>query len=149
MAQSDHGAAMSKKNGETASVTNRGLPEEMQGILDISTLDTEHYHYRFIQDRPQNIARKRSMGYVNVLAEEEGVKTLTEEVSADGLIRDGDTILMRVPKDRYKARVAKNRAFTEARLSAPEQAFKKKTKGAGPGGTDIPAGEFNHKYDED
>ena len=138
---------MSKRNQpseDVASVTFRGLDESVQGIVDTETLDTENYHYRFIQDRPQNIARKRSLGYVNVLAEEEGVQTLTGEVSADGLIRDGDSILMRVPKERIQARRKRTKQFADLRLANVDQQFKKKAKEA-----KVQAGEFSHTLDED
>lgn len=132
---------MTKRNGEAseaAEVQSRAeLPEEMQGLIDVDTLDTKTYYYRLVQDRPQNMARKRVKGYEPVLAEEEGVKLLTGEVSADGLIRDGDTVLMRIPKARRLAGRKKLAKFTEDRLSAPVQNFVKKTKGAGPGGVDI------------
>lgn len=127
-----------RRQEEVAEVQSRAeLPEGMEGIVDRDTLNTEEYHYRFVQDRPQNMARKRSKGYVPVIAEEEGVKTLTEEVSADGMIRDGDSILMRVPLDRFKKRRKQLADFTESRLTAPVQNFMKKAKGSGPGGQDV------------
>lgn len=123
---------------DAAEVNSRAeLPEEMEGIVDLDTLNTAEYHYRFVQDRPQNMARKRSKGYKPVLAAEEGVETLTGEVSADGLIRDGDSVLMKVPRARFEAGRKKIQVFTESRLTAPVQNFKKKTRGAGPGGKDI------------
>lgn len=129
---------MAKNREAAAEVTSRAeLPEEMESIVNLDTLDTETYHYRFIQDRPQNMARKRSKGYKPVLAAEEGVETITGEVSADGLIRDGDSVLMRVPRERFEAGRKKIHAFTESRLTAPVQNFKKKAKGAAPGGKDI------------
>ena len=143
---------MSKRNTpaeDVASVVNRGLPEELQSIVDLDTLDTETYHYRFIQERPQNVARKRSMGSIHLIAEEEGVKTITGEVAADGLIRDGDSILMRVPKARFEDRRKKSKKFTDSRLATVDQQFKKKAKGTGHGGTDVQVGDFNHTYDED
>ena len=129
---------MAKSQNEVAEVKSRAaLPEGMEGIVDLDTLNTDEYHYRFVQDRPQNMARKRSKGYKPVLAEQEGVRTLNEEVSADGLIRDGDSVLMKVPKERFLAGRRKIRKFSEDRLSAPVQNFKTKAKGAGPGGKDI------------
>lgn len=123
---------------ESAEVTSRAeLPEEMQGIVDIDTLRTDKYHYRFVQERPQNMARKRAKGYEPVNGLEEGVELLTGEVAADGLIRDGDTVLMRVEKARFKKKRQQLRELTEARLSTPVQHFKQKTKGKGPGGKDI------------
>lgn len=144
---------MSKREqapAESAVVKSRASnPEELPSIVDLESLNTEEFHYRFIQDRPQNVARKRSMGYIPVLAEEDGVQTITGEVSADGLIRDGDSILMKVPRERYEQRRKKSKQLTDSRLATVDQSFKKKAKGTGPGGTDIPVGEFNHKYDED
>lgn len=113
------------------------LPEEMQGLVDLETLNTDEFHYRFVQERPQNMARKRSKGYTPVVAEEEGVSTITGEVSADGLIRDGDAVLMKIPRERFEQGRKKLARLTEARLTAPVANFKKKTKGAGPEGKDI------------
>ena len=127
-----------RDQSDAASVQSRSaLPEELEGIVDVNTLDTKNYHYRFIQERPQNMARKKAKGYVPVLAEDEGVELLAGEVSPDGVIRDGDSVLMRVPKDRFRQRRKQIAKFTEDRLTAPVQRFKQKTKKAGPGGKDI------------
>jgi hypothetical protein len=138
-----------KPTGENASVRNRAeIQDELKSIVDMDTLDTENFHYRFVQERPQNMARKKSLGYTPVI-EDDGVHTILGETSADGLIRDGDAVLMKVPKDRFKQRRVKSRKFGEARLAAPEQSFKSKAKRNRPGGKDIRVGSFDHDLDED
>lgn len=121
--------------GESARVTPR-LDPEMEGIVDRETLD-EAFHYRFIQDRPQRISRLRAKGYSLVSASEDGVKTLTGDEAADDRIRDGDTILMKIPKERFAEGRRKIAKVTRGRLSTPTAQFRKKTKGAGPGGVDV------------
>lgn len=127
---------MAKGNaGESARVTPR-LDPEMEGIVDRESLDPQ-YHYRFIQDRPQRIARMKSKGYSFVSATEDGVKILLEDSPADDKIRDGDAILMKVPKDRHEAGRKKVAAVTRGRMAAPTAQFRKKAQGAGPGGADV------------
>lgn len=124
-----------KTTGETASVTPR-LDPEIEGFVDKSTLD-KNMHYRFVQERPQRIARLRARGYRLVSVSEDGVKSLLEDETADDRIRDGDTVLMCCPKEKFKERRKKVAAVTRGRMAAPVANFRKKTRGAGPGGVDI------------
>lgn len=121
---------------ESARVTPR-LDPEIEGIVDKTTLDPS-MHYRFAQERPQRIARLRSRGYRPVSVSADGVKTLLEDgESADDRIRDGDTILMCCPKEIWKERRKKVAGVTRGRMAAPVANFRKKTRGAGPGGVDV------------
>lgn len=121
-----------------ARVRNRApeIDPEFEGILDRSTLSPE-FHYRFIHERPQRMSRMKAKGYRVVSATESGVKTYTGEVTADDTIRDGDTILMAIPIERYQEGRKKVAKVTKARLTAPKAQFRKKAKGAGPGGVDV------------
>jgi hypothetical protein len=127
---------MAESNNESARVTPR-LDPEIEGIVDRETLDPQ-YHYRFVQERPQRIARLRAKGYTPVSVSEDGVKTIIgDDEPADDRIRDGDTILMKVPKDRFTESRKKVAKVTRGRLATPVAQFRKKTRGAGPGGVDI------------
>jgi hypothetical protein len=127
---------MAESNGESARVTPR-LDPEIEGIVDRETLDPS-MHYRFAQERPQRIARLRAKGYRLVSVSEDGVKTLLGDAeAADDRIRDGDTILMCCPKERFLEGRKKVAKITRGRLAAPVAQFRKKTKGAGPGGVDV------------
>jgi hypothetical protein len=122
---------------ESARVTPRGIDPEMLGIVDHESLDPQK-HYRFVQDRPQRIARMRAKGYRLVSVSEDGVKTVLEDdTEADDRIRDGDTVLMCTPKEKFEEGRRKVAKITRGRLATPEAQFRKKTKGAGPGGVDI------------
>jgi hypothetical protein len=95
-------------------------------IIDLSTLDPA-MHYRRVQERPQRVSRMLAKGYRFVLASEDGVRTVTgEQNGADDKIRDGDTILMAIPKQHYLERKAKRDRLAQARLSAPKGQFRKK-----------------------
>lgn len=109
---------------------------DLHGIVDPESLDPD-MHYRFVQNRPQRIARMRSRGYKVVSASEDGVKTLLEDEAADDTIRDGDTVLMATPKPRFEAGRKQLRKVTQGRLSSPKSQFRKKAKKAGPGGTEV------------
>lgn len=122
--------------GESARVTPR-LDPENEGILDRETLDPS-MHYRFVQERPQRVARLRARGYRPVSVSEDGVRTLLQEgETADDRIRDGDTILMCCPKEKFKENRKKVAAIARGRMAAPVANFRKKTRGTGPGGVDV------------
>lgn len=129
---------MGKNNGgeESARVTPRGLDPELAGIVDLDSLDPA-MHYRFAHERPQRISRLRAKGYRVVSVSGDGVRTLLEEESADDKIRDGDAILMCIPKEKFEAGRKKIAQVTRGRLAAPTAQFRKKTRGAGPGGVDV------------
>jgi hypothetical protein len=102
-------------------------------MVDPSTLDPS-LHYRFVQERPRNLARRKIQGYEPVLRTESGVKLIYEEEgkgSADDLIRVGDTILMACPKDRYKARRSQLAKLTRLRLGSAEDQFKSRAQKKG------------------
>lgn len=129
---------MAKREGgdESARVTPRGLDPELAGIVDLDSLDPA-MHYRFVHERPQRLSRLRAKGYRLVSASEDGVKLIMEDEKADDKIRDGDAVLMCIPKERFlegRKRVAQ---VTRGRLAAPTAQFRKKTRGAGPGGVDV------------
>lgn len=126
---------------ESAEVKSRAKktrdPESLDEIIDTGTL-AEDMHYRFVHERPQRIARMKAKGYRIVLSEEDGVKPIVEDIiSPDGSIRDGDTVLMCVPKERFEAGRAKLAAINKARMAAPKQNFRKKTRRAAPSGEDV------------
>lgn len=126
-----------QKCGESARVTPRGLDPELAGIVDHETLD-DAKHYRFVQDRPQRIARMKAKGYRLVSVSEDGVKTIIgDDEAADDRIRDGDTILMCTDKSRFEEGRKKLAKVTRGRLATPVAQFRKKTRGAGPGGVDV------------
>lgn len=111
---------------------------EMETMIDMDTLDTENYHYRFIHERPQRVARMRHRGYEPVLASQDGVKPMVEGmVGPDDLIHDGDTILMKVPRERFENGRKKLELLNRSRVAAPKAQFRKKTRGAAPGGEDV------------
>lgn len=121
---------------DNARVTPR-LDPEIEGFVVRESLNPK-MHYRFVQDRPQRVARLRSRGYRPVSVSEDGVRTLLgEEETADDRIRDGDTILMCCPIERFEERRKKIAGVTRGRLASPVANFRKKTRGAGPGGVDI------------
>lgn len=125
-----------KGSNESARVTPR-LDPEIVGILDSETLDPD-MHYRFAQDRPQRVARLRAKGYRLVSVAQDGVKTLLEDgESADDRIRDGDTVLMCCLKEKFKEGRRKIAKVSRGRLSTPVANFRKKARGAGPGGVDV------------
>jgi hypothetical protein len=114
-----------------ARATVEDLSPETEDILalDRRTLDPSK-HYRFVQDRRQNVARKISQGYEVVLMSVHKVRlqadTLLKETSggADDQIRVGDTILMQCDKSLHLKRRKGKRDLAEARLGTSDQAFK-------------------------
>ena len=106
---------------------------EEGSILDPESLNPEK-HYRFIQARPGRVARARKQGYKPVLRSDEDAPKLIEELdsgdSVDDLIRDGDRILMSVPKERKKHREKQLKKLQSQRMKAPVSSFKEKVKKA-------------------
>ena len=105
--------------------------EDDGSLINTDSLDP-NFHYRFIQNRPNRVARARKQGYKPVLTTDENAPELTSDSdeSTDGLIRDGDRILMSVPKERKTARERQTRKLQNQRMKAPVSGFKKKVKGA-------------------
>lgn len=108
-----------------AEVVSRENPEDTL-YLDEETLDKTK-HYRFVQERSSNIAKKRALGYEVVLRSETGVRLLTdgdeEKEPADDKIRVGDTILMMVDKATFDARRKRIQNLAAARLSGVKKDF--------------------------
>jgi hypothetical protein len=101
-------------------VENRNV----EGMLDLdpSTLDPD-FHYKWVNDSPLRVARHRMRGYVPVMAEE-GVRTVVDvDTDVDGVLRVGDTILMKCPKERVRQRDENHRRLSESRLAAPKKKF--------------------------
>jgi hypothetical protein len=121
-----------KENKETKAAAVRAAEvnslndSSEETIIDVNTLDPS-MHYRRVQERPQRISRMLAKGYRFVSASEDGVQTVTKEINgADDKIRDGDTVLMAIPKQHYLERKAKRDRLSQARLSAPKGQFRKK-----------------------
>lgn len=131
---------MGKQNdgGEAANVRSRNQNQsELETLIELESLNPD-MHYRFVHERPQRQARIRAKGYRAVKASEDGVKPMVEEmIGPDDIIRDGDTILMCCPVDRFKGRRKQLGDLNRSRMAAPKAQFRKKTRGAGPGGEDV------------
>lgn len=111
-------------------------PEEAV-LLDPSSLDP-NYYYRWVQVRPQSIARKKAAGFSLVSRKTSGVKPVVElERTADDTIRFADMVLMSCPKDRYLARRAAKSSIVRDRLEATSQRFKEKVEVASRSGLDV------------
>jgi hypothetical protein len=97
---------------------------DVEGMLelDMNTLDPD-FHYKWVHDSPLRIARHRLRGYIPVQASE-GVGTVAGiDAATDGVIRVGDTILMKCPRERVRQREENNRRLAESRLAAPKKKF--------------------------
>lgn len=108
-----------------AEVHERHEAEEALG-LDTKTLDP-NYIYRWVQNRPQNITRKQSRGGSFVSKEVDKVRPLVDQGgTADDRICNGDTILMKFPRERVEKRRKQIADTTRALLAAPAQQFRQK-----------------------
>ena len=118
-------------------VTSENWTDVDDIMLDPESLDKE-FHYRFINSRGPRWSRAAKQGYTPVSRTEDGVRLVgegavrREDESADDHIRDGDRILCKIPKNRFKERRGKIAALNRARLSAPEGQFRKKARQADP-----------------
>lgn len=112
----------------SAEVTMRGDAEELLQ-LEESTLDKSK-HYRFVQERRENISKKVAQGYEKVLRSVHGVRLLHEEKgaeTADDLIRvGGDLVLMMCDKTTYNARRKKKAKLAQDRLGSTEKSFEER-----------------------
>jgi hypothetical protein len=101
--------------------------EDLGGMsieLDPASLD-KGKHYRWVQDRSENIQKRRAQGY-EVVLRSEGVRLLYEEEkkeTADDLLRVGDTVLMACRKEDAKKRLKATQELSQNRLGAVENAF--------------------------
>lgn len=103
--------------------------------LDPDTLDPEK-HYRFCQERRENVARRTAQGYEPVLRSVHGVKMLAEyetaaATTADDLIRVGDSFLMQCDKTRFKERRNRIGKLAAERLDGSEKSFKDRARRKG------------------
>lgn len=126
-------------------------PEESL-ILDPDSLDPNK-HYRFVQDRPENMARKRHAGYQVVSRSKDKVKTIAEtDGAADDTIRVGDSVLMWIPAGRYAARKSRKEQYVNDRIEATTQRMREKIERAQAGGLKVRMTdnvEKDHKEPED
>lgn len=121
----------------SASVEDRADPQETV-LLDPDSLDNSK-HYRFIQERPNNVAKRIQQGYEVVLRSEHGVRLLSDELdtpeeetkTADDKVRVGDTILMMCDKDLYDERRKGATRLANARLGATEEQFRQQARRRG------------------
>ncbi len=92
---------------------------DLQSVLELDEQTLQPgMHYRFVQDHPLRVARHRMKGYVPV-TKEEGVRTLVDTGdSPDGIVRVGDTILMKCDKSSVAARRKEQTDRSEARLNS-------------------------------
>lgn len=108
-----------------AEVHDRTDAEEAIG-LDAASLDPNHY-YRWVHSRPQRISRMFARGGTFVSRTEDKVKPLVEQGGgADDRIYNGDTILMKFPRERIEKRRKQIADTTRALLAAPAQQFRQK-----------------------
>lgn len=104
--------------------TVEGLqPTDELLVLDPSSLDKTK-HYRFVQERPGNLARLASKGYEFVSPKEHGVRLASESLlaelsvsNAEDRIRVGDTVLMMCDKSKFNERRKQKAQLAQARLS--------------------------------
>lgn len=107
-----------------------GQGPEDDSLIDPDSLD-KNFHYRFVQSRPNRMARARKQGYKPVQADEIVLVNGSDAgESADNLVHDGDRILMKVPKERKKERDKEARKLRAQRMKAPVQSFKNKAERA-------------------
>jgi len=99
--------------------------------LDPDTLE-EGLHYRFVQESPQRIARRKAQGY-RVVKRSDGVRLLADEEAGDSedIIRSGDRILMACPQEVFEERRAKKARLTQARLSQGDRQFRRRSREKG------------------
>lgn len=106
------------------------VDEEEALLLDPKSLDPDTY-YRWVQLRPQNIARKKAQGFQITSRTKSGVKPLVElEKTADDSIRFADSVLMSCPKSKYLSRRQAKKQVVQARLEATSQRFREKVEQA-------------------
>lgn len=110
-------------------VSDRSDAEEAL-ILDPASLNP-NLHYRFVQDRPNNVAKKKANGYRMVSRSKDGVKTLIQlEKTADDTIRHADMVLMCTTKAHYEKRRGNRRRLVHDRLEATHEQFKQRVRDA-------------------
>lgn len=124
--------------------------EEEALLIDPDSLDPDRY-YRWVQVRPQNVARKKAQGFELVSRKNSKVRPLVElEKTADDTIRFADSVLMSCPKGRYLARRQGKQTVVRDRLEATSQRFMEKVDRAKGQGLDVRVTEkFQDKGEEE
>lgn len=94
--------------------------------LDPATIDPT-LHYRWVQNRPANIAKKKMRGYRIVSRSKDKVRPLVDfGESVDDSFRFGDLILMVTTMDNYRSRVTAKRRMITERLDSTKQRLAEK-----------------------
>jgi hypothetical protein len=118
---------------------------EVALMLDPTSLDP-NLHYRFVQDSPLNIAKKRARGYRLVSRTRDKVRTVVQlEQTADDTIRHVDMVLMCTSKENFLRRRQTRRELVRDRLQATHESFKEKVDEARSAGIDV---RLVDKYDD-
>lgn len=113
------------------------LDAELAFMVDQSTLDPNR-HYRFVQDRPTNVAKKKMRGYRVESRKDSKIRTLVElEQTADDTIRVADQILMSCPKEGYERRRQQLARLAAARLGSTTQRLKEQIARAQAAGANV------------
>jgi hypothetical protein len=110
---------------------DRRHPSE-SSLLNHETLD-DSFHYRFIQERPTQVARAKLKGYKIVRPSETGEETIFEQEDADAqdIIKHGDRILMKIPKKGHLQHRERTRERALNRLRTPDQKVRAQAKERG------------------
>lgn len=127
----------SMKERSKPQVIVEGLSDlDATAIIDPESLDPE-YNYRFVQKRPQRLARVKMKGYEPVDRDE--VELLTDQLGGaeEEKIIHGDVILMKAPKDLVARRRKEVKELNERRIRAPEGSFRKKAASTRVGGLPV------------
>lgn len=124
------------KNVEKVGEYSAEIIRDYYGAVDpfyLSKKDPE-FAYRFIRDDPKNLSLKKS----NLLLQKGGWQIvprehleklgLTKEISPDGMLRRGDTILAFMPKKLFDEK----QAYKEKRANEPMTAIKRLIKEGDP-----------------
>lgn len=113
------------------------LDAELAFMVDQSTLDPNR-HYRFVQDRSANVAKKKIRGYRIESRSQSGIRTLVDlEQTADDTIRVADQILMSCPKEGFLRRRQQLAHLAEARLGSTTQRLKERVAQAQASGANV------------
>lgn len=120
------------QNGPTgiipAEVHERNDSEESL-TLDPATLDPSFY-YRWVHTRPQRLSRMFQRGGTFVTKEDKVRPVVEQPGSADDRIYNGDTVLMKFPRERYEKRRKQIADMTRGLLAAPAQQFRQRAEQA-------------------
>lgn len=102
-----------------------------QDVLQLLNTD-EEYEYRFVQERPDNITRRKLKGYEFVRPDEEKVRMVYDhgQGSSENLIRHGDCVLMRIKKNKKRAQQERGEKIGRLRRVNTDAEFKRKAREA-------------------